>query len=112
MSLFLYFLVVLYTDGLWATQYLVMSTRTNFKKIFISQNKLLLSLFYWLPKLHTSEVKLDKEHDPNIPRMDQSAQVHRILKTTLSQGKLGGKPGMPLLSDWAGQFHIRGEFLC
>ena len=70
------------------------------------------SLFCWLPKLHTLVVKLDKEYDPNIPRMDESRQVHRILKTTLSQGKLGGKPGVPLLSYRAGQFHIGGGFLC
>ena len=52
---FLYFPVVLYTDGLWATHYLLMCTRTDFKEIFISQNKLLLSLFYWLPKLHVHQ---------------------------------------------------------
>ena len=37
-SLFLYFPVLLYTDSLWATQCLMMSTRTNFKKIFICES--------------------------------------------------------------------------
>ena len=110
-SLFLYFPVVLFKDGLWATPISFDVYKDQFQVAIHFFN---INCCYLFSSSSQSYIHQKWNWTKNTIQIFQGwiRTIDNILKTTLSQGKLGGKPGMPLLSDWAGQFHIRGGFLC